>query len=123
MVTFIADKEGSVSLESSRVSIPGDRHFREAWALSETGDVITEDLAEAKILFKNRVRSTRQPLLEALDVEYLRSLEEGASTDSIVAKKQALRDAPSNSEIDNASDTSALKAAWDTVLLGESPYG
>ena len=63
MVTFIADKEGSVSLESSRVSIPGDRHFREAWVLSETGDVITEDLAEAKILFKNRVRSTRQPLL------------------------------------------------------------
>jgi hypothetical protein len=39
-----------------------------------------------------------------------------------VAKKKALRDAPAASAITNASSISALKAAWDTDLLGDSPY-
>jgi hypothetical protein len=123
MVTFIADKEGSLSLESSQVSIPGDRHFREAWSLNETWDVVVEDLDTAKSIFKDRVRTARKPLLEALDVDYIRALEEGASTDAIVTKKQSLRDSPAAGNIDNAADISALKASWDTGLLGENPYG
>jgi hypothetical protein len=39
-----------------------------------------------------------------------------------VAKKTALRDAPAASAITNASDIAALKAAWDTSVLGASPY-
>ena len=46
----------------------------------------------------------------------------GASTTDIVAKKQALRDAPADSGIAAASDTDALKAQWKTSILGDSPY-
>ena len=44
-----------------------------------------------------------------------------AQTASVTAKT-ALRDAPAASAITNASDIAALKAAWDTSVLGDSPY-
>ena len=122
MATHYTDKDGSTSLESANVTVPSDRRFRQAWALNETWDLIVEDLDAAKSLFKEKIRSTRMPLLEALDVEYIRALEQGASGDAIVAKKQALRDSPAASNIDSASDISALKSAWDEDVLGPSPY-
>ena len=39
-----------------------------------------------------------------------------------VAKKKALRDATKASAIDAASSIDELKAAWDTSVLGDSPY-
>jgi hypothetical protein len=39
-----------------------------------------------------------------------------------VTKKTNLRNAPAATAITNASSISALKAAWDTDLLGDSPY-
>jgi hypothetical protein len=39
-----------------------------------------------------------------------------------VTKKTNLRNAPAASAITNASDIAALKAAWDTDVLGDSPY-
>ena len=36
--------------------------------------------------------------------------------------KKALRDAPAASAITNAGNITALKAAWDTSVLGDSPY-
>ena len=39
-----------------------------------------------------------------------------------VAKKKKLRDAPAASAITNAADIAGLKAAWDTDVLGTSPY-
>ena len=38
------------------------------------------------------------------------------------SKKNALRDAPADSAIGSASDTAALKAQWNTALLGTTPY-
>ena len=49
-------------------------------------------------------------------------METGSSTTDIVAKKQALRDAPADSAIDAATDADALKAQWNTSILGTSPY-
>ena len=80
------------------------------------------DMAKAREIHKNNIRSARQPLLEALDIEFQKALETGASTTDIVAKKQALRDAPADSEIISAADTDALKAQWKTDILGTSPY-
>ena len=122
MATYYVDKDGSTSLEASALaSIPVDRHFRNAWVLSGA-DVIVEDLEAAKVIFKDKIREARKPLLESLDVEYLRVLENDSSADSIVAKKQALRDAPAASNINSAGDISALRAAWDEDVLGPSPY-
>ena len=80
------------------------------------------DIAKAREIHKNNIRSARQPLLEALDIEFQKALETGASTTDIVAKKQALRDAPADSGITSAADTDALKAQWKTDILGTSPY-
>ena len=80
------------------------------------------DMAKAREIHKKNIRIVRKPLLEALDVEFQKALETGASTTDIVAKKQALRDAPANSEIAAASTEAALKAQWKTDILGSSPY-
>ena len=80
------------------------------------------DMAKAREIHKNNIRTARTPKLAELDVEFQKALETGASTTDIVAKKQALRDAPADSGIAAASDTDALKAQWKTDILGTSPY-
>ena len=80
------------------------------------------DMAKAREIHKNNIREARAPKLAELDVEFQRALETGASTTDIVAKKQALRDAPADSGIAAASDADALKAQWKTDILGASPY-
>ena len=66
--------------------------------------------------------AAREPKLLELDVEFQKAQETSADTSAIVAKKQALRDAPADSGIESASDTDALKAQWNTAILGTSPY-
>ena len=121
MITFITDKDGN-QINASGTTIPSDRHFRSAWSLS--GTVITEDLTAAKVIFKNKIRQVRIPLLAAQDVAFMKALEEDDSDAQTAAKnaKKALRDAPAASAITNAANITALKAAWDTSLLGDSPY-
>ncbi len=80
------------------------------------------DMAKAREIHKKNIRIVRKPLLEALDVEFQKAQETGASTTDIVAKKNALRDAPADSGIAAASDADALKAQWKTDILGTSPY-
>ena len=80
------------------------------------------DMAKAREIHKNKIRAAREEKFKVLDIEFQKALETGASTTDIVAKKQALRDAPADSDIAAASDTDALKAQWKTDILGSSPY-
>ena len=80
------------------------------------------DMAKAREIHKDNIRAAREPKLAELDIEFQKALETGASTTAIVAKKQALRDAPADSGIASASDADALKAQWKTDILGTSPY-
>ena len=84
--------------------------------------IIKTDMAKAKEIHKTNIRNARAPKLAELDVEFQKALETGASTTDIVAKKQALRDAPADSGIAAAADEAALKAQWKTDILGSSPY-
>ena len=79
-------------------------------------------MAVAKEIHRTNIRNARTPKFAELDIEYQKALETGASTTDIVAKKQALRDAPADSAIDSATDESSLKAQWNTSILGDSPY-
>ena len=119
--TYIVDKDGN-QIDASTATVPADRHFRGAWSLS--GTVITEDMAAAKTIFQDKIREVRGPLLEAEAVVYMKALEadDADAKAASVAKKAALRDAPAASAITNAADIAALKAAWDTDVLGDSPY-
>ena len=80
------------------------------------------DMAKAREIHKAKIREARTPKLAELDIEFQKALETGASTTDIVAKKQALSDAPADSGIAAASDADALKAQWKTDILGTSPY-
>ena len=119
--TYIVDKDGN-QVDASTVTVPSDRHFRGAWTLN--GSVISEDMTKAKEIFKDKIREVRGPLLEAEDVVYMKALEAGDSDAQAasVTKKNALRDAPAASAITNADTIAKLKAAWDTSVLGDSPY-
>jgi len=119
--TYIVDKDGN-QIDASSATVPSDRHFRGAWSLS--GSVISEDMDAAKAIFKDKVREVRAPLLDAEDVVYMKALEADntSAKAASVTKKTALRNAPAASAITNAANIAALKAAWDTDVLGDSPY-
>ena len=121
-ISYTVDKDGNSIETSKATSKPSDRHFRSAWTLS--GTVISEDLATAKTMFKDKIREVRKPLLEAQDVAYMKALESGSSSAQTTVKneKTKLRDATDASAITNAKTIAELKAAWDTDLLGASPY-
>ena len=116
MTTTITDKDGN-EIAAASATVPSDRHFRNAWALD--GTVITEDLATAKLIFADKIREARKPLLEALDADYMKALESSADTAAIVADKQALRDAPTAGN--SATTMTELKAAWPSCC-GDNPY-
>ena len=119
--TFVTDKDGA-TIDASTATIPSDRHFRNAWKLS--GSVMAEDMTAAKVIFKDKIREVRKPLLEAEDVVYMKALEasDSSAQTASVAKKKALRDAPAATAIENADTVAKLKAAWDASTLGTSPY-
>ena len=119
--TFVTDKDGA-TIDASTATIPSDRHFRNAWKLS--GSVMAEDMTAAKVIFKDKIREVRKPLLEAQDVAYMKALEADDSSAQTTAKnaKTALRNAPATSAITNADTIAKLKAAWDASTLGTSPY-
>jgi len=85
------------------------------------------DLEKAKEIQKDKIRRARKPLLEKLDVDFVRALEFGGDTASIVAQKQALRDVTNivtEAEITSTTVdeiTTELKAIWDEDLLGPKP--
>ena len=82
---------------------------------------ISINMTKARELHKDRIRAARTPLLTKLDVDFQKALETSADTTSIVSQKQALRDAPADSAIESAADVTALKAQWNTYILGTSP--
>ncbi len=119
--TYIVDKDGN-QIDAASATVPSDRHFRGAWSLN--GKVISEDMDAAKVIFKDKIREVRAPLLEAEDVVYMKALEadDASAKTASVAKKKALRDAPAAQAITDADTIAKLKAAWDTSVLGDSPY-
>ena len=68
-----------------------ERVFREAWKYE---DGLYIDIDEAIEIQKDRWRKAREPLFEALDIEYMKASEEGdpEKIKEISEKKQVLRD-------------------------------
>lgn len=81
--------KGSLIVETS--SLPNQHNdFFDAWELVD--GKVEVSLAKAKEITKKRLRSEREPLLQAQDVAFQRALEEGTDTTAIVAEKNRLRD-------------------------------
>jgi hypothetical protein len=89
--------------------------------------MIKINLDKAKEIQKDKIREVRKPLLEKLDVDFVRVLEVGGDTASIVTQKQTLRDITdivteaeiSGTTVDEI--TAEIKAIWNEELLGPTP--
>ena len=88
-------------------AIPSDRTFRGAWEHGTAG--VSVNVTKAQAVRLNQFREMRKPLLEALDVSFVRALEQGdaSAQATIAAKKQALRDV---TKVALPSDLDALKS-------------
>lgn len=73
------------------------------------------NIEKAKDIKRNQFRQARKPMLEQLDVQYMRAVESSntALKKSIAAKKQQLRDVTS---IDLPNDADELAKFWPDVL-------
>ena len=79
--------------------------------------MITINLDKAKNIQKDRWRNARKPLLEKLDVEFLKAIETNntAKQQEIISKKQQLRDV-TNTDLSNISTPDQLKNVWPSIL-------
>ena len=91
--------------------------FYPALVMDENGE-LAYDMVKARELYREGVRQLRQPALAALDVEFQRAFETGDTVKQaeIVAKKNELRDAPNNPEIDTAQDLNDLQRLVPEIL-------
>jgi hypothetical protein len=67
------------------------------------------NIDKAKDITKDKLRAERKPLLETLDVEFIKAQEQGADTSAIVAEKQRLRDITNT--VDSMTTVEELKGA------------
>jgi|DEB0MinimDraft_3_1074331.scaffolds.fasta_scaffold43503_3 hypothetical protein len=67
------------------------------------------NIDKAKDITKDKLRAERKPLLEALDVEFIKAQEQGTDTSAIVAEKQRLRDITKT--VDSMTTVEQLKGA------------
>ena len=100
----------ATSIQAEEADIPGDRTWRDAWAMQ--GGKIDVAIDKAKEVQKARLRAEREPKLAALDVQYMRAIEakDNKLAAEIAAKKQALRDITADPRIAAATTTQELAA-------------
>lgn len=74
--------------------------------------MIGVNMNKAKDIWRDKIRADRTAELNKLDVEYMRALEAGDTVKQaeVATKKQALRDAPADERIDNATSPEELKS-------------
>ena len=108
MTTFI--RIGATDYSPENYSIPSERTFRNAWDVDESASAISVNMERAKDIWRDKIRQARIEPLAALDTAYMKALEVGADTTSIITQKQALRDAPALASIDAATNPDELKA-------------
>ena len=84
--------------------------------------MITVDMTKAREIKRDMIRTERKPLLEKLDVEFMRAQEAGDTTlqQEIAARKQALRDVTADPAIDAATTPDELKAVRPAILDEET---
>lgn len=72
------------------------------------------NIDKAKEVWKEKIRTARKPVLEKLDVDFVKAQETSSDTTSIVADKNTLRDLPE--QVDTATTVDEIKAVWNDML-------
>ena len=88
-----------------------DREYRNAWKDNPAKNKPDHDMVKAREIHKDKLRKQRQPILDALDLEYTKADEKGDKElkDSIVVQKQVLRDITADPRIEAAQTVEELK--------------
>ena len=100
-----------------------DKDFVDSWQLINdevTGAKnVVVNINNAKTQWRQKLRNERIPILQQLDIQYMRALETSDSglAAETAAKKQRLRDAPSDVRIEAAATTDDLKRITLDSLL------
>lgn len=94
--------------------VPKDRTFRKAWQ-----EDLSIDMAKAIEIQKDQLRELRRPLLQELDVLFLKHIEAGDITKAsrVAARKQVLRDITNDPRLYQASCPEELKACVPDLAL------
>lgn len=108
MTTFY--KIGGSEYNAGDYQIPAETTFRDSWAVDTDASIISVNMSKAKDIWRERIRLARKDEFARLDTEFMKAMETGADTTSIVAQKQVLRDAPAHADIDAATTPDELKA-------------
>jgi hypothetical protein len=84
---------------------------------------IQVNMNKARDIWRDKWRQVRKPLLEELDVEFMRATESAdqAKQTEVAAKKQELRDVTSI-DVNNIQTPDNLKLLWPDCL-GDKPEG
>jgi len=95
--------------------------FIEARVYSDEYPHVEVDLTRAKNIWKDKIRKARKPILEQLDVQYMRALEDSdaSALKSIKAKKQELRDITSHKDLTSAKTLQKIRSFWPSVLSAD----
>ena len=102
---------GAIIVDAS--TLPEEyNEFFNAWVLNDA--VVSVNFPKAQEITKDRLRTERTPLLQALDVAQLRNLADPVVLADIEAKKQVLRDA--TKQVDSLTTLDELKAVQLPVL-------
>jgi hypothetical protein len=94
----------------SEADIPTDRTYRNAW--HHDGKQITHDMSKARELHRELIRHERARVMPELDAQWMRAIGQNTSHDGaskIEAQRQAWRDAPADSRIDEAKTINELR--------------
>lgn len=101
----------SIIVDSSDI----DDKFIFVDAMILNGNQISFYLPKAKEIQKDRFRFARKPILEKLDIEFMKALESGNTqkVQEIATKKQELRDV---TNIPLPDDIEGIKNTWPSIL-------
>lgn len=102
-----AEHPNWVVLSTADLELPEDAISFDEVSFNQDAQILEMDIAKVRETTKRRLRRERKPFLDALDVQFMRALEQGQSTTEIVAEKQRLRDI---TELDSISTVHELRA-------------
>jgi hypothetical protein len=107
---YILDRHNDLPKEET------DKHFAEAWIISEDNTKVIVDLDKAKKIHEERVREVRDKALEETDKEYVRESSKGLDVTEINTRKQYLRDIPQNLDLSHCDCTGDIFNNWPEGL-------
>jgi hypothetical protein len=120
---YIAIKDVPLGLTWKIVNtdnLPTDRTYRNAWEcdFNEGQKPIKHNMDKAKAIHVDRIRASRQPKLESLDIELMKAIgkNDSAKIAEIETARQKLRDLPETIDLSTATTIEGLKNIWPPEL-------